>query len=131
MDGADVTRIPVTIAAFPASRHADLWSGVGLACTYAGGVDGAAIEALLKAAGPYRSHLAQGASFAAKARQRADNPAPHTELGCQVLCGLSADEAAHMTDVALEDLPPDGPEPAYEVWRRRIRAHFAEEETLP
>jgi hypothetical protein len=131
VDGADVARIPVTIATFLSSRHADLWSGVGLACTYAGSVDRSALEALQTSAGPYRPQLAQGAAFAAKARQRAGNPAPHTELACKVLCDLSADTAAHVTDVALEDLPPDGTEPAYEVWRRRIQVHFAKGAAIP
>ena len=124
VDGADAKRISATIAAFPPSRHADLWSGVGLACAYAAGAEQAALEALKTAARVYRSHLAQGA-FAAKARQRAGNPSPHTEIACNILCGLSADAAAHLCDMAFKDLPPDGAEPAYEVWRQRIRAQFA------
>jgi enediyne biosynthesis protein E3 len=127
VEGADVTRIPATIAAFPPARQADLWSGVGLACAYAGGVDYSAIAALGTAAGPFRLQLAQGAAFAAKARQRANNPAVHTERACEVLCGLSAAAAATLTDAALENLPLDGAEPAYEVWRQRIRARFAKE----
>ncbi len=127
VDCADVGRIPATIAAFPPSRQADLWSGVGLACAYAGGADHAALAALKTAARPYGQYLAQGAAFAAKARQRAGNPAMHTEIACDVLCCLPADAAARITDMMLEALPFDGPEPAYEVWRRRIQAHFAEE----
>lgn len=121
---ADVVRIPQTIAAFPPSRHADLWSGIGLACAYAGGADGAALEALRTTAGAYQAHLAQGAAFAAKARQHAGNLAPYTALACEILCGLSADAAANITDTALVDLPFDGTEPAYEVWRRRIQTQF-------
>jgi hypothetical protein len=124
VDGADVARIPATISAFPPGRHPDLWSGVGLACAYAGGVDQAALEALREAGGPYRPHLAQGAAFAAKARQRAGNPADHTDLACRVLCSMGAAEAACVTDDALKGLPSDGLDPAYEVWRRRIRARF-------
>jgi hypothetical protein len=127
VDGADVDRIPKTIDAFDPSRHADLWSGVGLACAYAGGVDRAAIEALQMAGGPYRPQLAQGAAFAAKARQRAGNPADHTGLACAILCAMSAVEAARVTDDALVDLPADGPVPAYEVWRRRIRDRWTRE----
>ena len=131
VDGADVARIPVTIAAFPSSRHADLWSGVGLACTYVGGLNLVALKALRVAARPYITHLAQGAAFAAKARQRAGNPTPYTDLACAVLCGVSADAAAAITDAALDDLTSDGAEPAYEVWRRRVRARFAKEAALP
>src|SRR3712207_8380154 len=37
VQGADVRRIPATVNAFPAERRPDLWSGLGLACGYAGG----------------------------------------------------------------------------------------------
>ncbi len=125
VEGADSSRIAATIATFAVSRQADLWSGVGLACAYAGGSCEAAINALRRFAGSYQLQLAQGVAFAAKARQRAGNPAAHTELACNVLCGLTAEEAAELTDAALEDLPPDGAEPAYEMWRRRIQAALA------
>ncbi|HEX6289029.1 MAG TPA: DUF1702 family protein [Herpetosiphonaceae bacterium] len=127
VEGTDIPRVVNRIESFPSERQADLWSGVGLACTYAGGVDRAAIEALQQSAGAYRVHLAQGASFAAKARQRAGNPTSHANMACEVLCGRSADDAAHVTDIALAQLPADGADPMYEIWRRRIRAHFAEE----
>jgi enediyne biosynthesis protein E3 len=124
VDGADVRRISSTIAAFPRVRQADLWSGIGLACTYAGGVDRNAIEILHNLAGQNQSQLAQGAAFAAKARQLAGNQAEHTELACRVFCGISADSAAAVTDEALLNLPSEGTEPAYEIWRTRIRKSF-------
>jgi hypothetical protein len=130
VDGADVARIPATLAAFPPVRHADLWSGVGLACAYAGGVNQADLTALRHAAGPYHPHLAQGVVFAARARQRAGNPASHTELACLVLCGMSADAAAHIAEVTLQGLPDDAQVPAYEIWRRRTQAYFAEERVI-
>jgi enediyne biosynthesis protein E3 len=127
VNGADVRLIPRTIAAFPEPRHADLWSGVGLACGYAGGRDRAEIEMLARAAGLHRSSLAQGVAFAAEARERAGNPTEHTELACQVICGMSAAAAAAVTEETGRDLPPDRPtEPAFEVWRRRIQDHFTQ-----
>jgi enediyne biosynthesis protein E3 len=125
IDGGDVSRIPQTIAALRPERHGDLWSGVGLACVYAGGVSSEELVKLRKAAGPFQPQLAQGAAFAAKARLRAGTATPHTELASGVLCGLSAKDAALVTDVMLKDLPPDGVEPAYEIWRRRIQQRFA------
>lgn len=127
VEGADVLRISSTIASFGRERHADLWSGAGLACAYAGGVDQADIEAMRMAAQPYTSQLAQGAAFAAKVRQRASNPAAHTEMACKVLCGLSSEAAALITDIALKSLSGNGEEPSYEVWRQRIQAQFAME----
>jgi enediyne biosynthesis protein E3 len=127
VEGAEMTRIAATIAGFGRGRHADLWSGVGLACAYAGGVPEEAIGGLSMMAGPHRPHLAQGVAFAAKARQRAGNPAPQTELACRIVCGMSADEAAGLTDHALAGLEGEGATPAYEVWRHRIRSTWVEE----
>lgn len=123
--GGLVGLVEKIIAPFQQSRKADIWSGVGLACAYAGGVNHAEAENLLSIARPYRSHLARGAAVAAKGRLQAGNMASHTELACEVFCGLSSKEAAHVTDVARENLPVDGTEPMYEVWRQRIQAQFA------
>jgi hypothetical protein len=125
--GADAGRIRTAIASFSADRHPDLWSGVGLACAYAGGVDRTAIELIRCAAGPFLPSMAQGAAFAAKARQRAANPAAHTDMACELLCGMRADEAARITDEALSDLPADGVKPAFAVWRERIQCSLAKE----
>lgn len=128
VDGADVRLLPRTIGAFPASRQPDLWAGLGLAAGYAGGRGRADLEALRRAAGAYAPELAQGTVFAAKARQRAGNIVAPTELAAEVICGLSAAEAAAVSDAALPGLPADRPgEPAFEVWRRRIQDHFRKE----
>lgn len=121
---ADVAQIATTIARFEPSRHKDLWSGVGLACAYSGGVSRVTLRELAVAAGDCRPQLAQGAAFAAKARQRAGNPAAHTDDACELLCGMSADRAARITDIALEHLPADADVPAYEIWRQRIQSAF-------
>ncbi|MDG3008358.1 DUF1702 family protein [Paludisphaera mucosa] len=124
-EGADVGRIARRIGTFAPDRRVDLWAGVGLACGYAGGVGRDEITAL-RAACPDPEQLAQGAAFAAKARQRARNPAAHTELACRVLCGRGAEEAAVVTDDALIDLPGDqSAVPVYEIWRARIRTRLS------
>ena len=127
--GADVTTVASTIDAFPFTRRDDLWSGVGLACAYAGGCDRRAIESLRTAAGEHLPALAQGVAFAAKTRQRAANLNSHTELVCHVICGRSADDVAAITDAALHDLRGEGGLPVYEEWRRRIRNKLALEVT--
>ena len=124
VEGAEVPRIAATVAGFSAGRHAELWSGIGLARVYAGEVSEAEFHALREAAGPCAPQLAQGAAFAAKARQRAGNLKPYHDSACRVLCGLSATAAAAVTDEALENLPTDGAEHAYETWRRRIQQRF-------
>jgi enediyne biosynthesis protein E3 len=125
INGAMADRVAETIACFPAPRRADLWSGVGLACAYAGGASNAAIARLAEAAHEYRAELAQGAAFAAKARLRAGIAAEHTEAACRLICDMPAREAAAVTDDALKNLPADGEQPAFEIWRRRIQREFA------
>lgn len=122
--GAKANLVSQSISVLPQSLHGDLWSGVGLACAMAGGGDRAEIEHVRSLAGDYRPALAQGAAFAAKARQLAGNTTDHTETACQTLCGLSADAAAEVTDEMLKDLPEDSRVPAYEIWRQRIQSHL-------
>lgn len=123
--GADVAAIASAINAFSSTRRDDLWSGVGLACAYAGGCGRAAMESLRAAAKEHLPALAQGVAFAAKTRHRAANLNSHTETACRLICGHSAEEAAAITDAALEDVRAEGELPAFEVWRRRIQNKFA------
>jgi enediyne biosynthesis protein E3 len=123
--GADPRAVSRAVGRLAPDRRPDLWSGIGLACAYAGGAEPDAVRELTAVATPFRPHLAQGAAFAAKARARAGNPADHTEQVCRLVCGLPADQAARLTDTALAGLPADGTEPAYEVWRTRVQECFA------
>lgn len=126
VNGSDVGRVADTIGKFAPSRQADLWSGAALASVYAGGADAGELDEMVRLAGPYRSHAAQGAAFAAGARVLAGLVTPGTELGVKAHCGMSAAEAAAVTDGAKLGLPEtDGLVPAYENWRERIRRQFA------
>ena len=125
VNAANVEHITATLHTFPLERQPDLWSGVGLACAYAGGISPQEIQALKEASQQYWPHLAQGSAFAAKARQRAGNPTAHTDLACTILCGVSASVAAQVTDLCLTDLPQS--DAAFETWREHIRRHFAEQ----
>ena len=123
--GGNIDEVATIIGRFALARHADLWGGIGLACGYTGGVERAAIETLQVASGPYAADLAIGAAIAANARQRAGSPAPYAELACQVLCGVPIKQASQLVERAFVDLPPDGAQPAYAVWRQRIGAQLA------
>ncbi len=124
VDGAEVERIAARIDGFAADRRAHLWSGIGLASAYAGGASEDELHQLAVAAGKNRPSLAQGVTFAAKARERAGNPVSHTELACRVICSMSSVEAANLTDVALVGASDHGDVPAFEIWRRRIQSRF-------
>ncbi|HEX3683876.1 MAG TPA: DUF1702 family protein [Bryobacteraceae bacterium] len=124
-NGADVERAAACIHRFAPQRRADLWSGLGLAATYAGGAGEQELSKLLHLADEYRSHLAQGAAFAAKARTLAGNETPHTGMACRLLCGVSCAQAAEVTDSALFAIQRSGiaGEP-YEAWRSEIRSQL-------
>jgi hypothetical protein len=125
----NVERVARMIAAFPEARRADLWSGVGLACGYTGGVNESAIGTLKSLVGRYRYHLAMGVAIAANARHTGGNPSRYVELACEILCGVPSNVASRMVDVARSSLPPDGEVPAYEVWRQRLVDQFASSST--
>ncbi len=122
---SDAPLIAQAIGELALSRHADLWSGVGLACAYAGGAGTDNTRQLIERCGEFRAQLAQGASFGAKARQRGRNLNEHTERTCQLLCEMSAEEAAAVTDTALSSIPQEHGLEAYEAWRRKIINHYA------
>jgi hypothetical protein len=145
---ADPEGVALRIAEFPASRHPDLWSGIGLAATYAGGCTVEEMAALAEFAAasvpadspdrdsgkfpPNRAHLAQGAAFAAAARLRSGLPLPaHVLAGARILTGAEAPIAAAWTDAAL---PEPGTRPggaAYQAWRAGIRQHWARQTGHP
>ncbi|HET8846194.1 MAG TPA: DUF1702 family protein, partial [Ktedonobacteraceae bacterium] len=124
--GANVDRIVFTISSFPRNRQADLWGGIGLACAYAACVvDRDAIRILRKTAGPYGPNMAAGAAVAATFRMQTGGVAEQTDLACEVLCGHSSAEVAQICNELRKNLPQDGAEPAYEIWRQRLAQQFA------
>jgi hypothetical protein len=125
IDCAEPSRISGTIASFSPDRHADLWSGIGLAAAYTGTAGRNQLEILRDESRDFRLHLAQGAAFAAKARQRARNPTVHTDLACRIFCGLTADDAAQVVDEAMRALNEHSAN--YEIWRERIRLRIEQE----
>jgi hypothetical protein len=130
-NGADVERAAACINRFAPDRRADLWSGLGLAATYAGGVAEDELSTLLHLADEYRSHLAQGAAFAAKARQLAAITTSHTEIACRLFCGMTCSEAASVTDSALtaiQSMRIHGH--PYEAWRSGIREYLSNTRTV-
>jgi enediyne biosynthesis protein E2 len=122
--GAHAPDVAAAAGRFAAHRQPDLWSGIGLAATFAGGCDSEGLAALRREAGDDWSQLALGAVFAAKARSYSGLVPDHTEATCSALTGISVDKAVSLADSTAPAGTDTGPEPAYELWRQRIRAHF-------
>jgi enediyne biosynthesis protein E3 len=121
--GCDPHRISKTISGFPALYQGDSWSGIGLACAYAGGVALSDLQELVSFAGRSYSALAQGAVFAAKARQLAGNEAAHTDQACGVLAGVKTEQAAGLCDLALAQVNRNSSSP-YQQWRALVQSYF-------
>lgn len=125
VEGTEVARIARTINSFPAARHSDLWSGVGLACTYAGGAGAEALRELTALASGYRPELAQGSAFACAARSSGGVVPEHTRIACEILTGRTVEDATSAALGVRATLPaadPDPERPVYELWRRGIQA---------
>jgi hypothetical protein len=124
--GGDIEAVRDTIEGFADERHADMWSGVGVCATYAGGLSEERLRALRELSGPHHLRLAQGCAFAVLGRARAGNPTADAERSAQVLCGLPFDEVARVAETALAEtsLEQDSP---FEAWQARLRETFATE----
>ena len=125
--GARPAEVAAAVEAFPAARRADLWSGVGLAATFAGGCDAAGLAEVTRLAGGHADEVALGAVFAGTARMAAGHLPEHSKLGVEVFTGGTVEEAVVLAaTVAVEegDGASGGESPAYEQWRERIRNHF-------
>jgi hypothetical protein len=121
--GASPSQISRTIISFDSQYHADAWSGVGIACAYAGGLERSEIEDLRGYAGDCAPALAQGAAFAVKARLRAGNPAVHTDAACAALCGMAPERAAALCDETLARVDRLHSCP-YQQWRELLQKSF-------
>ena len=111
----EVTRL---IAAFPAARQRDLWSGLGLAMAYAGPASPADIVSAHRAADAHAGLFAQGVAFACEARARAGYVPEHTELAARAVSGIDAGSLAQWVRAARARLPADETDPPrYELWR--------------
>ncbi len=127
---AEPKLIAGTIERFEHTRRADLWSGVGLACCYAGGASAEDIQTLCELARDNHPQLAQGAAFAAKSRIAAGNPTEETQIACEIILCDSPDSAARATDDTLKAAKFSKPggsdcvEPLYEIWRSLLIEHY-------
>jgi enediyne biosynthesis protein E2 len=124
--GASVPAVAAAVGRFASSRHADLWSGVGLAAAFAGGCGPDGLTALRRLAEGYRAELALGVVFAAKARSYAGFVPDYTQAAAVALTGLRVDAAATLADATSPGPAGAGGVPAYELWRQNIRDRLAD-----
>jgi len=76
------------IQSFQATRHHDLWRGVGIACGYVGGNRKADMELLLDLSGSCKKQLQKGIALAAMSRKASDSVSEDIEQACEIICGM-------------------------------------------
>jgi hypothetical protein len=123
--GGQVPDVATAVGRFASHRQADLWSGVGLAATFAGGCAPADLATLRRLAGLHWTEVAQGAVFATKARHYSGTVPPHTATAIAALADLTVEQAAALADDVAVAEDDAGAGRAYEQWRQRIRAAVA------
>ncbi|MFF2040698.1 DUF1702 family protein [Kitasatospora sp. NPDC058170] len=125
INGGHPEQVAAAVGRFPGHRQPDLWSGVGLAATFAGGCPNEGLAALRTAAGRSRAELAQGAVFAIRARSYSGYVPPHSAAAVELLTGRSVEQAVKIADDGATH-SGDGSHPAYELWRSRVRHEFSD-----
>ncbi|GLZ42768.1 DUF1702 family protein [Actinokineospora sp. NBRC 105648] len=121
LTAADPVQINEIIQHAPATARPALWSGVGLAAGYAGGVDATELDTLRGVAGRYAPHLAQGTVFAATARVRSGTVPAHTALACERLAETVPATATGWADEVARELGGRADVEAYLEWKDRVR----------
>jgi hypothetical protein len=111
------------VAALPAMRQSDLWSGLGLAMAYAGPVSSDEVIGAFQSAGVNGVHYAQGIAFACEARVLARHVPAHTDLAARAIWGDRAGALSELVREARDCLPEThGNPPLYELWRQSVAA---------
>ncbi|HEY3748902.1 MAG TPA: DUF1702 family protein [Pseudonocardiaceae bacterium] len=112
------------VARFAEERQGDLWSGVGLAATFAGGCTTEGLLKLREAAGQHRANLGLGSVFASTARTAASFVPEHSAEALLALAGVSAEDAVLIAATTHPNPDEQRTEPHYEAWRAAIRAEL-------
>ncbi|MES2622311.1 MAG: DUF1702 family protein [Bacteroidota bacterium] len=88
-----IAEVKNLIAKFPAMRQADLWRGMGIAVTYAGGAKEVTLKFIFDESDEYKKQLAAGAIMALVSRHFAAFITDDAVAACNIWCGKSRDEA--------------------------------------
>jgi len=118
----DPDRLADLVATMPSRHRDDVWSGVGLAAVYAGGVGAETYRLLAERAAGHRAATAQGAAFGAEAWRLSGGAPEHVDTAVRILTGASPDTAAAWTWTARRELDGPGRDARdYREWRLRTR----------
>jgi hypothetical protein len=125
VSGGSIAAAIRLITSLPTDRQRDLWSGLGLAMTYAGPIEGDDVIDALKAAGGNAASFAQGVAFACEARALARYLPDHTELVAREVWKIAPGEVATLVRESRNRLPDaETDPPRYQMWRESLAYAF-------
>jgi hypothetical protein len=129
--GAEPAALAEAVAKLSPARRDDLWSGIGLAATYAGGAEPDQLRKLALESGSSLAWMRQGAAFAVAAHDRAGLVPVHTVQAAEEICGLPAAKLSQLVDEERRIGSRPEPQPAaYEAWRGRVAMRIVRENRL-
>lgn len=93
----DETKAAEMIQQFSQERHADLWRGLGIACSFVGGFEENALKTLISLSGKHSAQLGVAAALVAESCVEADCLTPDIELANSIFNNLNAEKAMKIT----------------------------------
>ncbi|GAA5179022.1 DUF1702 family protein [Rugosimonospora acidiphila] len=110
------------VEGMPEAHRGDVWSGIALAATYAGGVEPEALRRLAELTGAHRAAAAQGAAFGAEAWRLSGSVPAHARAAVEALANSTLEEAAAWTWQARRGLDVPGADAThYRRWRLAVQ----------
>ena len=92
MAKGDVNAVNELIEKFPASRHHDLFRGIGIACGYVGGNEKGDLEYLFEISRENKKQLQLGVVLAAISRIASETISENSNMACRIICNKTTDE---------------------------------------
>jgi enediyne biosynthesis protein E3 len=111
------------IQQFADARRADLWRGVGIACSFVGGCDERSLRDLQDLAASDKRQLAIGAAFTARARIQTNSVTNSSKLACRVWGNLSVERAMQLTEATQPSATGAGDE-VYKIWVSQLESEL-------
>jgi enediyne biosynthesis protein E3 len=124
ISGGNADHLHDLVLKFPVEWHSCIWSGVGLAATFAAGSNDSNLERLRSLASRHHPYLAQGAAFAATALSLSNCAQPFHSMSCENLCGLSIAEATAASESTKPSKQKNADIRHFEQWREELAAIF-------
>lgn len=122
--GGRAENLHALVLKFPVQWHACIWSGIGLAGTFASGSSVTNLETLHSLASQHRPYLAQGSAFAAAALSLANCAQSFHSLSSERLCGLSIAEASAASESTRPSKHINPGAQHFEQWREDLASKF-------